>query len=112
MTTLRETITTALAKEGRSLPPEVADKVEHAVTLWMDEKDHRLDQIIALSRAGMHPCLRRGTASIVQGADADAGWNLQLSPEAGQLIDFDGATLEDVLKEACAKYLFTKEATT
>jgi len=105
MTTLRETITTALAKEGRSLPPEVADKVEHAVTLWMAKQDSRLDQIIALKEAGMNPCLR-------DASQACNNWNLQLSPEAGHLIDFDGATLEDVLKEACAKYLFAKEATT
>ena len=105
MTTLRETITTALAKEGRSLPPEVADKVEHAVTLWMAKQDNRLDQIIALKEAGMNPCLR-------DASQACNNWNLQLSPEAGHLIDFDGATLEDVLKEACAKYLFAKEATT
>jgi len=68
-------------------------------------KAARLDQIIALKEAGMNPCLRDASQDC-------NNWNLQLSPEAGHLIDFDGTTLEDVLKEACAKYLFAKEATT
>ena len=83
----------------------LADAMETAILAWEAERDCRMDQIIALKEAGMNPCLR-------DASQACNNWNLQLSPEAGHLIDFDGATLEDVLKEACAKYLFAKEATT
>ena len=83
----------------------LADAMETAILAWEAERDVRLEQIIALKEAGMNPCLRNASQACNK-------WNLQLSPEAGHLIDFDGATLEDVLKEACAIYLSPKEATT
>ena len=96
----------------------LADKLELAVRDWMDEQDCRLDQIVALVEADLNPCLRKGVFGrkkrrllLGGGEQVDPGWNLQLSPEAGHLIDFSGATLEDVLQEACNKYL-PKEATT
>ena len=90
----------------------LAAKLEHAVSLWMVEQDCRLEQIIALVKADMHPCFRKRVPHLLGGKEVDEpGWNLQLSPEAGHLIDYDGATLEDVLQEACAEYL-SKEATT
>ena len=90
----------------------LANMLELRVRNWMDEKNHHLDQIIALALAGTHPCLRMSSKSIIEGAKAPKNeWNLQLSPEAGHLIDFDG-TLEDILEEACEKYLPKKEATT
>ena len=90
----------------------LAAKLEHAVSLWMVEQDCCLDQIIALVKADMHPCFRKRVPHLLGGKELDdPGWNLQLSPEAGHLIDYDGATLEDVLQEACAEYL-SKEATT
>ena len=92
----------AVVKSGTS---GLADSMESAILAWEAERDCRLQQIIALKEAGMNPCLR-------DASQACNNWNLQLSPEAGHLIDFDGATLEDVLKEACAIYLSTKEATT
>lgn len=90
----------------------LSQSLELAVRAWMGKKDHLLDQIIALSLAGNHPCLRRSSKSIIEGTVfTNSEWNLQLSPEAGHLIDFDG-TLEDILEEACEKYLPKKEATT
>ncbi len=74
-------------------------------------KAKMLDQIVALAEAGLFPCLRKNVPRLIGMDNFVPGWNLQLSPEAGHLIDFDGATLEEVLQEACAKYL-PKEATT
>ena len=126
--TLREAIAGACQDWWGPTPPGrvavksgthgLADKVEHAVTLWLAEQDCLLDQIIALSRAGLCPMLRPSTEGFFDkklGVAGKPGWNLQLRPEAGpfanQFIDFNGATLEDVLQEACDKYL-PKEATT
>ena len=99
----------AVVKSGTS---GLSAAMEHAVSLWMVEQDCCLDQIIALVKADMHPCFRKRVPHLLGGKEVDEpGWNLQLSPEAGHLIDYDGATLEDVLQEACAEYL-SKEATT
>ena len=110
--TLRDVIDDVCLKWWGQPLSGLANAMESAILAWEAERDCRMDQIIALVKADLNPCLRKSTGSIIQGADADSHWNLQLSPEAGRLIDFDGATLEDVLKEACAKYLFAKEATT
>ena len=77
------------------------DRLELGLSAWEAERDCRLDQIIALARANLYPMLRRGGC----GSCSAERWSLQLSPEPGHLIDFNGATLEDVLQEACDKYL-------
>jgi len=100
--TLREAIVEGMKEWGHTDPeahcPSQVAKIEHHVSAWVLDRDCRLEQLIALKEAGMSPCLRDATKACNE-------WNLQLSPEAGHVIDFDGATLEDVLKEACAKYL-------
>ena len=112
--TLQEVIKAGLTEwsdQGPERPISMSSAIEHRVTLWMAERDCRLDQIMALAKSGLHPCLRTKVPNIIGDENFKPGWNLQLSPEAGHLIDFSGATLEDVLQEACDKYL-PKEATT
>ncbi len=98
----------AIVKSGTS---GLVNTIEHHVMVWVIDRDCRLEQIIALVKANMNPCLRKGSfgqekrLQILGGEQVEPGWNLQLSPEAGHLIDFDGATLKDVLQEACDKYL-------
>ena len=111
--TLKEAIKNGLAEWADQAPEgpiSMSSAIELHVSAWMAEQDCRLDQIIALAEADLNPLLRRGYWN-AKGTYADGGWNLQLSPKAGHLIDFGGATLEDVLQEACEKYL-PKEATT